>query len=72
VDKKTAGKSIVLTFSANRRIEHSRIKEAIEPYPDRWIHHVVIDEESDFDDSVREWLRESYKISQNRKARTAA
>lgn len=60
VDKKTSQNGIVLSFSLGKRVKHSRIKEAKEPYPGRWMHHIVIEKEADFDGNVREWLREAY------------
>ena len=60
--KKAPENSIVLSFGLGRRVVHPRIKESKEPYPGRWIHHVVIEKESDFDDNLRSWLRESYQF----------
>lgn len=53
--------SITLTFDLGRHVRHERIKQAVEPRPGRWTHHVVIEKESDLDDNVREWLREAYR-----------
>ncbi len=61
--KKQPENSIVLTFDARRRIEHPRIKQAVEPRPGRWTHHVVIEKPSDFDENVRQWLREAYEAA---------
>ena len=58
--KKQPQDSLVLTFSLPRRVEDPRIKQAVEPRPGRWTHHVVMLREADFDDRVKEWLRESY------------
>ena len=59
--------SITLTFDAARRIEHERIKQAVEPRPGRWTHHVVMEEEPDLDENVRGWLREAYDLAESRK-----
>lgn len=67
--KKAPENSIVLSFGLGRRLIHPRIEESTEPYPGRWTHHVVIEKESDFDDSVRTWLREAFEFSQNRKGK---
>ncbi|MDD1682651.1 MAG: DUF5655 domain-containing protein [Methanoregula sp.] len=61
--------SITLSFNLDRRVRHNRIKQAVEPYPGRWMHHVVIGQESDFDDDVRGWLREAYGFGQTGKSR---
>jgi len=64
--KKQPENSIVLTFGLRRRIEDRRIKESVEPYPGRFTHQVVIEKESDFDENVREWLREAYSAAQGK------
>lgn len=55
--------SITLTFCIGRHIIHDRIAESVEPRPGRWTHHVIIENEADFDENVREWLREAYGFS---------
>jgi hypothetical protein len=57
---------LVLTFGVGRYIENDKIVEAKEPYPGRWIHHVIIQVEDDLNDDVYQWLREAYTFSQNR------
>lgn len=63
-DKKRPENSIVLTFGLGRRIEHERIAQAVEPYPGRWMHHVIIVNKADLDEDVRGWLHEAYVYSQ--------
>lgn len=69
-DKKRPENSIVLTFSLGRHIEHVRIAQVVEPYPGRWTHHVIIENEADLDQDVRGWLRYAYVFSQRRKCKT--
>ncbi len=52
-ERKRPPGSIVLSFSLPRRVTDPRIAQAIEPYPGRWMHHVIIAGEPDFDDEVR-------------------
>jgi len=61
---------IVLTFGLGRRIEHERITQVVEPYPGRWTHHVIIENEADLDQDVRGWLRDAYYYSLNRKSKS--
>lgn len=61
--KKQPDKSIVVTFSLDRRIQDERVKEAVEPRPGKWTHHVVIEKASDFDDDVRDWIMEAWDKS---------
>jgi len=60
--KKQPENSVVLTFDLPRRVEDRRIKQAVEPRPGRWTHHVVIEREAAFDDAVKGWLHEAYDI----------
>ncbi|MFO7698938.1 MAG: DUF5655 domain-containing protein [Anaerolineae bacterium] len=50
---------VVLTFGLRRRIDDSRIVEAVEPYPGRWTHHVIIAGTEDIGEQVIAWLREA-------------
>ena len=52
--------SITLAFMLDRRRVHKRIKESVEPYPGRFMHHVVIERASDFDGLVKGWLRDAH------------
>lgn len=56
--------SIVLSFTLERRVEHPRIVEAVEPYPGRWMHHVILEEESELDDTLHAWLADAYAYGQ--------
>ena len=64
--KKQPDSSITLAFSLDRQIIHDRIRQAVEPSPGRWTHHVVITQESDLDEDVRGWLREAYAFGQSK------
>lgn len=61
--KGRTGVYIVLTFGLGRREEHPRIVQSVEPYPNRWTHHVLIETPEEFDAQVMEWLREAYDFS---------
>jgi hypothetical protein len=65
-DRKRPLHSLVLSFGCGRRIVHDQIVEAIEPYPGRWTHHVIIAEEADLNSTVDAWLKEAYHFSQTR------
>ncbi len=55
--------NIVLTFCVGRYIENDQIVEVVEPYPGRWVHHVIIQSEADLNEHVNQWLREAYTFS---------
>lgn len=65
-DKKRPENSIVLTFGVGRHIEHKQIVKAVEPYPGRWTHHVIIQNNSDLNSDIYQWLCEAYAFSQIR------
>ncbi|PPD57983.1 YdeI/OmpD-associated family protein [Dehalogenimonas etheniformans] len=62
--KKQPENSIVLTIGIDHRIESPKIKESVQPYPGRWIHHIVIGKESDFDEEMKKWLKSAYEFAQ--------
>ena len=62
--KKQPENTIVLTFDADHRIGDRRIKQAVEPRPGRWTHHVVMAKASDLDRNVKRWLKEAYGFGQ--------
>ncbi len=43
---------IVVTFGLKRQVESPRIDGAVEPYPNRWTHHVLISREEEIDDEL--------------------
>lgn len=58
--KKRPDDSVTLTFDLNHQISDQRIVQAVEPSPGHWTHHVLINDESDIDESVLNWLRQAY------------
>ncbi len=62
-DLKQPEGSLVLSFGLDRPVNHAKIKEVVNPGPQRWTHHVVVKEEADLDDTLCEWLTEAYRFS---------
>ncbi|MHB1318955.1 MAG: hypothetical protein ACYCYF_10095, partial [Anaerolineae bacterium] len=50
---------LVLTFGLRRRLDDLRIVEAVEPYPGRWTHHLIVARAEDVDAQVLAWLEEA-------------
>ena len=50
---------ITLTFGLGRRVDSPRIDAAVEAYPGRWTHHILIGSPAQLDDEVLAWLREA-------------
>lgn len=54
---------ILVTFGLSYRLDSPRIAVAVEPYPNRWTHHVVISEPEQVDQELMGWLEEAYTFS---------
>lgn len=54
---------IVITFGLEYRVESPRIDGAVEPYPNRWTHHILISKPEEIDDELMEWVREASVFS---------
>ena len=55
---------LVVTFGLGSRVEDPRIAVAVEPYPRRWTHHVLLSQPEEVDGQLLDWLREAYVFSQ--------
>ena len=55
---------LLLSFGLGRREESPRIAVAVEPYPGRWTHHVVLARPEELDNQLLAWLREAWDFSQ--------
>ena len=54
---------LILTFCLGRRLSSPRIAVAMEPYPNRWTHHMIIARPADLDDEVMDWLAEAHTFA---------
>lgn len=54
---------IVVTFGLGYCVESPRIDTAVEPYPGRWTHHVLISGEEEIDDELMGWVKEAAVFS---------
>lgn len=59
-DKKRPKDCVVLSFSSGKKIIHPNIVQIVEPYPNRFMHHVIVEKKSDINNYVKKWLKESY------------
>lgn len=50
---------LVVSFGLGRREPSPRIAVAVEPYPGRWTHHVLVTGEDEIDGELLGWLREA-------------
>ena len=52
-----------LTFGLQYRLEHPRIAVSVQPYPNRWTHHVILADAAELDAQILAWLQEAYDFS---------
>ena len=50
---------LTVTFGLPYRLASSRIDAAVEPYPNRWTHHVTLGSAGEIDEELLGWLREA-------------
>lgn len=58
---------IVVTIGLSYRLESPRIAVAVEPYPNRWTHHVLVSGEEQIDGELLDWLKEAWAFSENKR-----
>ncbi|MZQ96356.1 MAG: hypothetical protein GT601_01645 [Acidaminobacter sp.] len=52
----------ILSLSLNHQVVSPRIVESVEPYPGRWMHHLILSAQEDLDEELLDWLREAYNF----------
>lgn len=57
---------ILVTFGLASRCPSPRIAVAVEPYPNRWTHHVVVAAPEEIDGELLGWLEEAYQFAQSK------
>ena len=59
---------LLVTFGLGRPLEeNSRVIYRSEPYPNRFTHHVLLQDESGLDEELMAWLREAYEFSESKR-----
>lgn len=56
---------IIVSFGLFHRLNSPRIAIAVEPYPNRWTHHMIVFEAEQLDDELIGWLQGSLMICAN-------
>lgn len=54
---------LTVTFGLAYRQESPRIDAAVEPYPNRWTHHVMVGSPEEIDEELMGWIREAADFS---------
>lgn len=47
-------------------MDSPRVAVAVEPYPNRWTHHVVVSSPQQLDDTLFAWIEEAYQFAQTK------
>ena len=61
--------ALLATFGLNRRLDSPRILQAVEPYPGRWTHHLLLTAPEDVDGLLAAWLAEAYRFAREKQRR---
>lgn len=54
---------IIVSFGLSHRLDSPRIHIAVEPYPNRWTHHVIVADVEEIDDELMGWLTEAHNFA---------
>lgn len=54
---------LTVTIGLPFRLDSPRVDAALEPYPDRWTHHIVIGSAEEIDGELLGWIREASEFS---------
>ena len=54
---------MTVTFGLGYRKESPRIDVAMEPYPGRWTHHVMVGNVEEIDEELMDWIKEAAVFS---------
>ena len=54
---------LLFSFGLGRRLDSARVAQAVEPYPNRWTHHVLLTEPGQLDGEWMGWVEEAWRFS---------
>ena len=63
------GAYILVSFGLDAPIADSRIAAAVEPYPNRWTHHVPVGDPEEVDAQLLAWIYWAHAFSKRKRAR---
>jgi hypothetical protein len=58
---------LILSFGLDTKIDHERIVEVNEPYPNRFMHHVLISSKEDIEETLMNWLKQAIDFSNHKR-----
>ena len=59
--------TMACTIGLSCRLESPRVAVAVETYPGRWTHHVLISGEDQIDAELMSWLREAWAFAESKR-----
>lgn len=59
--------AILITLGLPYRCGSERIAVAVEPYPGRWSHHILVSRGEELDGELMGWVRESWAFSESKR-----
>ncbi len=57
---------IIVSFGLSHRYDSPRIVEATESYPNRWVHHLIIQNPTEIDMELMSWMKEAYDFAEKK------
>ena len=54
---------MLVSFGLAAHRQSPRIRQAVEAYPGRWTHHVVVQTAEEIDRELLDWIHEAYLFS---------
>lgn len=57
---------IVVSFGLDHKIDNPKIVDPVQPYPNRWTHHLIIGSVADIDRQFSKWIRAAYELSERK------
>ena len=64
--KRKKDPGLVVSFGLGRREPSPRVGAAVEPYPNRWTHHVTVTGAEEIDGQLLGWLGEAWAFSRDK------
>lgn len=60
---------LILTLGLGARLDSPRVAVAVEPYPGRWTHHIILSHPVQLDDELLGWCRAAYDFARAKERR---
>jgi len=57
---------ILFSLGLGRQRISPRVRSAVEPHPNRWTHHILIESPAEFDADLQSWFDEAYAFSKEK------